>query len=414
MRSGQSGRTFERDLSREVKESMSINLNRDSVLCEVQRLLNKSQFTKEDSSKAERLMQLADTLTPGATELRRHRLAELTAETAIHDPSRAQRYRLTEGVRELPQLEIEFDQALRFGREFVGEESRALSVAIGGSGGFLVPQTFSNQVWESMKQYDNLLDPAVSTVVTTDNGSAPMSLPLIDDTGNVAVKVAEGVQTTPADIATFGVMQLTEPDTWRTNMQQVSMELAADSAFDLGQFLADIFGTRLARGIAPDFVSTLIAGAAVGKTGTNGQTTTVIYDDLIDLLGSVDPAYIASPKCGWAMRFSTLVAIMKLKASTGGSPMLTFDAGRFMLLGKPIYICPSVPAMAASAKSILFGDFSKFVIRRVRDGIEVKRFGETYAEFGMIAYQGFLRVKAGLAKAAGSDSPIKWYANSAT
>ena len=393
---------------------MSINLNKDSVLLEVQRLLNKSQFTKEDSSKAERLMQLADTLTPGATELRRHRLAELAGEAAVHDPSRAKKYRLTEGVTQLPQLEMEFDQALRCGREYIGEESRALSVAIGGSGGYLVPQSFSDQVWASMKAYDNLLDPAVSTVITTDGGSAPMGFPLIDDTAGVAVKVAEGVQTSPADIATFGIMQLLEPDTWRTNMQQVSMELAADSAFDLGQFLADIFGVRLARGIAPDFVSTLITGAALGKTGTTGQTTTVIYDDLLDLMGAIDPAYIASTKCGWAMRFSTLVAIMKLKASTGGSPMLTFDAGRFMLFGKPIFICPSVPAMAASAKSILFGDFSKFVVRRVRDGIEVKRFGETYAEYGMIAYQGFLRVKAGLAKAAGSDSPIKWYANSAT
>jgi HK97 family phage major capsid protein len=28
-----------------------------------------------------------------------------------------------------------------------------------------------------------------------------------------------------------------------------------------------------------------------GKVGTTGQTLTVIYDDLIDLVHSVDPAY---------------------------------------------------------------------------------------------------------------------------
>jgi len=36
-----------------------------------------------------------------------------------------------------------------------------------------------------------------------------------------------------------------------------------------------------------------MARAATGKTGTSGQTTTVIYDDLIDLIHSVNSAYRA-------------------------------------------------------------------------------------------------------------------------
>jgi len=302
--------------------------------------------------------------------------------------------------------------ALRFGRDQVAEEYCALDVAVGSQGGYLVSANFGDRVWQAMKAYDNLFD--ASTIITTDTGNAPLPWPLIDDTAGVATKVGENVQVTPSDIATFSQLSLGTPDTWRTNMQAVSMELSSDSAFDLGGFLADIFGIRLSRGIGPDFITTLTAGAALGKTGTTGQTTTVIFDDLVDLLGSIDPAYVASPKFGWLMRYSTLVSIMKLKGSTGGQPMLMFDANRWMLFGKPVYICPSIPQMAANTKSILAGDMSRFVIRRVRDSIEVKRFGETYAEYGMLAFQGFMRVKAGLAKPSGADSPIKWYANSAT
>jgi HK97 family phage major capsid protein len=265
------------------------------------------------------------------------------------------------------------------------------------------------------RAYDKLFSPNVATIVTTDTGSSPMGFPLINDVEGSAIKVPEGVEVTPSDIASFGVMDLAEPDTYRTNMQPVSMELAADSSVDLGQLLADIFGTRLARGAGVDLVSTLINASAPGKTGTTGQTATVILDDLYDLMGSIDPAYLASPKAGFMMRFSTLLAILKLKATGTGVPLVPIahdENGNFLLLENPVFIAPSVPAMAANSKSILFGDFSKFVIRRVRDGIEVKRFGERYAELGQIAYQGFLRIKAGLASAPGADSPIKYYANS--
>lgn len=390
------------------------NLERDELLAEAQRLINKPNFSREDASRAQSLISLADSISPVANELRKMRMAAISAEMGIADPAHAQLYRLTQGVTQLPEVERHFLTALRFGRDHVPQEVRALSAAIGANGGFLVPESLANAVYSSMKAFDAIFSPDVSTVIDTGTGNAPMRFVVSDDTAGTATKIPEGQQVTPSDSVTFGQVSLMECDTWRSSIQAVSMELIDDSAFDVGAYLAYIFGQRLARSVGADFVATLLSSASVGKTGTTGQTTTVIYDDLIDLVGSVDPAYIASPKCGFAMRFSTLLSIMKLKASTGGSPMLSFDAGRFMLLGKPVFLCPSVPAMAASAKSILFGDFSKFVVRRVADGVEIKRYNELYATGGMIGFQAFLRVKAALAIAAGSDSPIKWYANSAT
>src|SRR3546814_1871356 len=46
-----------------------------------------------------------------------------------------------------------------------------------------------------------------------------------------------------------------------------------------------------------DLPNGLITAATVGKTGTTGQTLTVIYDDLVDLEHSVDPAYREGGNC---------------------------------------------------------------------------------------------------------------------
>jgi HK97 family phage major capsid protein len=76
-----------------------------------------------------------------------------------------------------------------------------------------------------------------------------------------------------------------------------------------------------------------------------------------------------------------------------------------------VIINPNMAPMAASAKSILFGDFSKYVIR---DSLElaVLRLAERYAEFGQIGFIAFMR-SDGRTLDAGTD-PIKYYQNSAS
>ncbi|KKM02260.1 hypothetical protein LCGC14_1786290, partial [marine sediment metagenome] len=67
--------------------------------------------------------------------------------------------------------------------------------------------------------------------------------------------------------------------------------------------------------------------------------------------------------------------------------------------------------MAANAKSVLFGDFKKYLIRDVK-GITVLRLAERYAEFLQVAFLAFLRTDGDLLDA--GTAPIKHYANSAT
>ncbi len=61
------------------------------------------------------------------------------------------------------------------------------------------------------------------------------------------------------------------------------------------------------------------------------------------------------------------------------------------ILGYPVLINQDMPAMAANAKSILFGDFkAAYVIRDVL-GIQQLRLEERYADFLQVAFLAFLR-----------------------
>ena len=89
------------------------------------------------------------------------------------------------------------------------------------------------------------------------------------------------------------------------------------------------------------------------------------YDDLVELEHSLDPAYREGGRCSFMFADTTLKAIKKLKDGQGRPLWLPgIDVKEpASILGYRYVINQSVPAMAATAKSVLFGDFSKYIIR---------------------------------------------------
>ena len=140
-------------------------------------------------------------------------------------------------------------------------------------------------------------------------------------------------------------------------------------------------------------------------------------DDLVDLEHSVNRAYRMAKKCGWMMADSSLKVVRKIKDGQsrpifvpgyetgvpGGAP----DT----LLGRPITINDDVAAMAANAKSILFGDFRKYVIRRVMDLTMFRMTDSAFTLNGQVGFVAFMRMGGNLIDAGGA---VKYYANSAT
>lgn len=255
----------------------------------------------------------------------------------------------------------------------------------------LVQAGFYGELLRALKSYDRLLDPAVISFTSSRNGSS-MLIPTIDDTGNPATVVTEANPDAETDPTLAGVL-IPTAKTWRTGIVKVSREFLEDSAVDPGAFLTQSFALRLARGIGSDIVSVALAGA---QSGANAASKTAIaLGDIVALLGTIDPAYLAGPKAGIAMNWTTLFQILA-GLITGSQAQAALMAAK-ELFGLPIYICPSLPSAGSSTKPVLAGDFSYVAVRTVEGGTNLVRLDERYAENGQIAFRGFLRASSAVA-----------------
>ena len=98
-------------------------------------------------------------------------------------------------------------------------------------------------------------------------------------------------------------------------------------------------------------------------------------------------------KAVWILNDSTIKAIRKLKDNNGQylwQPGLIANAPD-TLLGRPVRTSAYMPAMAAGAKTIAFGDFSYYWVAD-RQGRSFKRLNELYAATGQVGFLGSQRV----------------------
>jgi HK97 family phage major capsid protein len=294
-------------------------------------------------------------------------------------------------------------------------EGRALSAITGAAGGFTVPQGFYNSLLESLKAFGGMRN-VRSTVLRTAAGNT-LPIPKVDDTSNVGAIVGENVTAGNATDPVFSQLNLGAYK-YTSKVFLIPIELLQDSAFDIEAYIRNIIATRIGRitnthftvGTGSGQPTGVVTGATSGKVGTTGQVASVIYDDLIDLVHSVDPAYrVAGSE--FMFNDNTLKALRKLKDSQG---LPIWQPGMVQgepdkILGYQYKINQDVATMAANAKSILFGDFSKFFIRDVMD-LSIFRMGEKYIDQGQVGFVAFSRHDSVLTDTAA----IKYYANSAT
>ncbi|MCP8970566.1 phage major capsid protein [Ectobacillus ponti] len=293
-------------------------------------------------------------------------------------------------------------------------EERAMSAGTNTAGGYTVPQGFYNKLIEALKFYGGMRD--VANVIQTEMGNA-LPIPSVNDTSQVGAIVAENTAVTQQDV-TFGQVTLNAYK-YTSKLILVSMELLQDSAFNLEDYLAKALGVRIGRihnthfttGTGTSQPQGVVTGATLGTTGATGQTTSIVYDDLIELEHAVDIAY--RPNAQFMMHDSTLKSLKKLKDSYGRPlwlPGLAFKEPD-TINGYKYTLNNDMATMAASAKSMLFGDFSNYWIRDVL-GITLVRFNEKYMDSGQVGFVAFARADGKLVNA--GTNPIAYYQNSAT
>jgi HK97 family phage major capsid protein len=283
-----------------------------------------------------------------------------------------------------------------------------------------VATEYMRSLEEAMKAYGGMLE--VATLIQTGSG-ADMNFPTADATAEVGEIVGQNAAATNQD-TTFGNTALT---VYKYSSKKIALpwELVQDSFLDIEGYIQGLLAIRLGRITNTHFtVGTgtgqprgVVTAAALGKTGTTGQTLTVIYDDLVDLEHSVNRAYRTGPGVGYMMADSSLKVVRKIK-DTNGRPIFVpgYEQGNpggapDTLLGRPITINDDVAAMAANARSILFGAFRKYVIRRVMDLTLFRMTDSAFTLNGQVGFVAFQRVGGNLVDAGGA---VKYYANSAT
>ncbi len=294
-----------------------------------------------------------------------------------------------------------------------------MSVGTSAQGGYTVPTEVATSVADALKAYGGMRD--VADVFRTAQGN-DINFPTSDGTTETGELIGENTTATGAD-PSFGVVTL-KTYKFSSKIVAVPFELLQDTSIDMEGFIRTRLVTRLGR-VTNTYFTTgtgisqpngIVTAASAGKTGTTGQTTTVIFDDLIDLIHSVDPAYRALGRCKFMLNDASLKIIHKLK-DTAGRPIFLpgYDglSGPMAdtILGYPIQINQDVATMAANAKSILFGDFAFYKIRDAMD-IQMFRFDDSaYIKLGQIGFLAWMRSGGNFTDVGGA---VKYYANSAT
>ena len=294
-----------------------------------------------------------------------------------------------------------------------------MSTTTGSEGGFTVATEVATMIANALKDFGGMR--AVGDVVASVNGNT-VNFPTSDGTSEEGEQVDQNTSATDAD-ATFGVVAIPTYK-YSSKTLTVPIELLQDSSVDIEAFVNTRIVARIGRITEKKFTigngttepRGIVTAATAGKVGITGQTLTVIVDDLIDLVHSVDPAYRASGNCRFMMNDASLKVIRKMK-DTAGRPIFLpgYDglAGAMpdTLLGYPVQINQNIAVMAANAKSILFGDFSHYLIRDVLGG-EMHRFTDSaFAKKGQVGFLAFSRHGGNFTDVGGA---VKYYQNSAT
>lgn len=316
-----------------------------------------------------------------------------------------------------------FDKLLRNGERALSVEEyqsihNTMSTTTTTEGGYTVQSEVASELIEKLKGFRGMRE--VASQITTSQGN-PLSYPTSDGTSETGEIIAENTTATDAD-PFFGTVAL---NVFKFSSKTITIpfELLQDTNIDIigmiNKRIADRIGrygnTMFTTGNNSGQPNGVISASSVGKTGTTGQTLTVIYDDLVDLIDSIDYAYHDG-----ALRFmfsQTMRKTIRKIKDTAGRPIWTpsYDAGiagghADELLGYPIQLNNDVAVPAANAKSIAFGDFSKYMIRDAMI-VTLFRFDDSaYAKKGQVGFMGWARMGGNLL----DPNAVKLYQHSAS
>ncbi len=268
----------------------------------------------------------------------------------------------------------------------------ALQVGTDSEGGYLVPDEYERTLVEALEE-ENVFR-QMAKVIRTSSGDR--KIPVVAGKGTASWIDEEGAF--PESDDSFGQVSI---GAYKLGtMIKVSEELLNDSVFDLQSYISREFARRIGAKEEEAFFTGdgtgkplgVLAAAGGAQTGvTAASQTALTADELMDLYYALKAPY--RKKSVWVLNDSTVKAVRKLKDSNGQylwQPSLTAGTPD-TILGRPVRTSAYMPAMAAGAKTVAFGDFSYYWIAD-RQGRSFKRLNELYAASGQVGFLASQRV----------------------
>ena len=268
----------------------------------------------------------------------------------------------------------------------------ALQIGTDSEGGYLVPDEYERTLVQALEE-ENIFR-QMAKIINTSSGDR--KIPVVATKGTASWIDEEGAY--PESDDSFGQVSI---GAYKLGtMIKVSEELLNDSVFDLENYIAAEFARRIGakeeeafftgdgKG-KPTGILAASGGAETGVTAAGAAALTA--DELMDLFYSLKSPYRRNAV--WVLNDSTIKAVRKLKDGNGQylwQPSLAAGTPD-TILGKPVKTSAFMPAAAAGAKTVAFGDFKYYWIAD-RQGRSFKKLSELYAATGQVGFLGCQRV----------------------
>jgi len=216
---------------------------------------------------------------------------------------------------------------------------------------------------------------------------------------------AEDGQSDFAFVAELGSANVDEPTFAQRSIRlykaslamRISNELLEDTTSNLEDFLTESIARAYARNVNNYFLTGTGSGQPQGivprvtNIVTLATTTGLSVDNIEAMYHALPSAYHQNGENGWAMRMATLGAIRGLQLNgsfayqntpAGGSTA----NGQEQLKFKTVLPTDGMPAMAASAKSIIFGNWTYARFIEHSGGLKISRNPYVYEATGETAF----------------------------
>lgn len=276
-------------------------------------------------------------------------------------------------------------------------ETRAQTITTTG-GGYLIPTDLAAELERIMLYFGPMMDPSVTGEWRTNSGN-PKTWPVLNDTTNTGRLLSINTQTTETAM-TFSQLNF---DAYKFSSDHILVpyELLEDSDFSMDLMVNDTLTERLGRvintylttGTGSSQPNGVVTASANGKTAA--AQTAITRDEIIDLIHSVDRAYRNGPKVGFMMHDLIMAVIKKMTIGSGDDRPLWQPSIREgepdRLEGYRYWINNDMASsLTAASKPILFGDFGKYIVRKVND-FRLYRLDERYRDYDQSGFIGFFR-----------------------